>query len=139
MSAEDHATILEHFAEEVWRQGNLTVADEVLAADYVLHDSVGPIRGPEDFKQYAAEVRLAFPDLQFTLDEVIVYENKAVAHWTFQGSHTGRSPNLDISPTGRRVVFSGVTIYRLVDGKIAEEWNTMDTLRLLQQMGVPPS
>ena len=138
MAAEELKARLERFAKEAWHQWNLVVVDELMAADFVFYDSVSPIRGPEAFKHYVAGVRLAFPDLQFTVDDVIIEGNRAVARWTFRGTHTGGSPSLGIAPTGKRVSFSGVSIYHMVGGKITEEWSTVDTLGILQQLGVNP-
>ena len=138
MVAEELKARLERLAKEAWHQGNLVVVDELMAADFVFYDSVRPIRGPKAFKHYVAGVRLAFPDLQFTLDDIIIEGNRAVARWTFRGTHTGGSPSLGIAPTGKRVSFSGVSIYHMVDGKIAEEWSTVDTLGVLQHLGVTP-
>lgn len=138
MAAEELKTRLERFAQEAWHQGNLAVVDELMAAGFVFHDPVNPIHGPEAFKQYVAGVRLAFPDLQFTVDDIIVEGNRAVARWTFRGTHTGQSPSFGIPPTDKQVSFSGVSIYHIVDGKIVEEWSTVDTLGVLKQLGVIP-
>ena len=77
-------------------------------------------------------------DYQFTVDDVIIEGNRAVARWNFRGTHTGESPSLDIAPTGKRVSYAGVSIYHIVDGKIVEEWSTVDTLGVLQHLGVTP-
>jgi predicted ester cyclase len=138
MSAEELKARLERFAQEAWHQGNLAVIDELMADGFVLHDPVSPIHGPEAFKQYVTGVRLAFPDLQFTVDDIIVEGSRAVARWAFWGTHTGQSPSFGIPPTGKQVRFSGVSIYHMVDDKIVEEWSTMDTLGMLKQLGVTP-
>jgi steroid delta-isomerase-like uncharacterized protein len=138
MSAEELKARLERFAQEAWHQGNLAVIDELMAAGFVLHDPVSPIHGPEAFKQYVAGVRLAFPDLQFTIDDIFAEGNRAVARWTFRGTHKGQSPNSGIPRTGKQVSFSGVSIYHMVGGKIVEEWSTMDTLGMLKELGVTP-
>jgi predicted SnoaL-like aldol condensation-catalyzing enzyme len=61
MSTEENKVLLRRLFEEVWNQGNLATVDELLAADYVLHDPAQLIRGPEGFKAYVSAFRAAFP------------------------------------------------------------------------------
>lgn len=79
----------------------------------------------------------AFPDPQFTVEDLIAEADQVVARWTFRGTHRG--PFAGIPPTGKQIQMTGITIYRLRDAKIAEARSNIDQLGLLQQLGVLPA
>jgi steroid delta-isomerase-like uncharacterized protein len=128
----------------VWRKGNVDVADDVFARDYVRHDlrATGAAPGPEGQKQIARAFRAAFPDLTFDVEIVIAEGEYVAARWTASGTHTGRWGNVDA--TGRVVTLSGVNIFRFESGRVAEIWNHRDDLGLQEQLdaavfaGAPP-
>jgi len=80
--------------------------------------------------------RTAFPDVHFTIEDQIAEGDRVVTRWTARGTHQG--PLVGIPPTSKQVTMSGIAIYRLVDGKIVEQWGVNDMLGLLQQLGVVP-
>ena len=130
-------TLILRFYDEVWSKGNLHVADEVFAPDYVRHD-LRPSQaepGPEGQKRIAGDFRAAFPDLRFEIDLVVAEGDLVAARWTASGTHTG--PWGGVAPTGRPVTFSGVNVFRIRDGKVVEIWNHRDDLGLMQQVGAP--
>jgi steroid delta-isomerase-like uncharacterized protein len=136
MAAEDNKALVRRFYEEVWRKGNYQVADEVFAPDYVRHD-LRPTQaapGPEGQKQIARAFRAAFPDLRFEVEMVIAEDDYVMARWIASGTHAGRWG--DVEPTGRSVTFSGVNVFRLEGGCVAEIWNHRDDLGLQEQLGV---
>ena len=135
---EENKAIARRAFEEVWSQGKLDVIDEIYATDFIYQAPTGEIRGLEGFKQLVTMYRNAFPDLQFTIDDIFAEGNRAVVRWTFRGTHKGQSPGFGIPRTGKQISFSGVSIYHMVGGKIVEEWSTMDTLGMLKQLGVTP-
>jgi steroid delta-isomerase-like uncharacterized protein len=124
-------------AEEVWNKGNLDVVDEIYDADFVYHDpGAGEIRGCEGYKQFVAMYRTAYPDLQFTVEDVIAEEDKVVGRWSSGGTHQGEM--MGIPATGKRVTSTGMSIFRCEGGKIVEAWSSYDALGQLQQLGVIP-
>ena len=137
MSTEENKALVRRFYDEVWNRGDYGVADEVFAADYVRHDlrptPVPP--GPEGQKLVANMFRTAFPDGQMTIDLLIAEADLVMARWTIQGTHQGAWIN--IPPTGKRVGFAGVNIFRIAGGKVVEIWNHRDDLGLMQQLGAP--
>jgi steroid delta-isomerase-like uncharacterized protein len=90
----------------------------------------------EGHKQYSAVMYEAFPDLNRPVDDLIAEGDKVVARWRAEGTHTGSFQG--VPPTGRRASITGITIFRLRDGKIVEEWGESDMLGLLQQVGAQP-
>lgn len=131
-----NSELVRRFYEEVWNRGNLDVADEVFADDYVRHDwrpsQAQP--GPAGQKRIAGDFRRAFPDLRFDVEMIIAEGDLVAARWTAEGTNSGAWGGQ--SATGRRARFSGVNIFRFQDGKVAELWNHRDDLGLMQQLGV---
>jgi steroid delta-isomerase-like uncharacterized protein len=124
-----------HFYEEVWNKGNVDVALEVFADDYMRHDlrPTKALAGAEGQRRIAEDFRSAFPDLTFNVDLVLAEGDLVAARWTAQGTNTGRWG--DQAPTGNSVTFSGVNIFRFAQGKVIEIWNHRDDLGLMQHLG----
>ncbi len=138
MSAEENKALVRRDLEEVWSQGKLDVIDEIFAADYVGHMPGSPdIHGPEEDKQYVTIYRIAFPDMQLTIEEMIAEGDKVAVRWTFTGTHKGEL--MGIPPTGVQVAMTGISIGRFAGGKFVEGWDYADALGMFQQLGaVPP-
>jgi steroid delta-isomerase-like uncharacterized protein len=118
----------------VLNTGNLDAVDEILAPNYVRHDP-NPLleeAGPEKYKQAFTRLRHAFPDAHWTLEDVLVDGDKVTGRWTFHGTHEG--PFFEIPPSGKRVTYPIIGIYRIEDGKIAEDWHIFHALGLWQQL-----
>src|SRR5215203_4305476 len=126
---------------EIVTEGNLdTLEDalaEVYAEDIVLHEPDEDVRGVEGLKQFVTMIRSAIPDLRITLEEDIAEGDKVVSRWRAQGTHQGEL--MGIAPMGNRVIITGITIHRIEEGKIVEEWENWDALGLMQQIGAIPS
>lgn len=140
MSAEHNKATVRGWYLEIFGQGNLALANELCAPDYLNHDPSAPPsgwpRGPEGARAIATTYRTAFPDVQFTIADQIAEEDKVVTRWTGRGTNTG--PLMGMPPTGRAMTITGISIERFVDGKIAEVWVNFDLLGMLQQLGAVP-
>jgi len=122
---------------EFWNQKNLAVIDEIWSPEFIAHHpSSGSPLDFESFKQGCLAYITALPDLHAVHDETIAEGDKIVCRWTSTGTHLGKL--MGIPPTGKKVTYTGITITRFADGKIVEQWWTMDTLGLMQQLGVIP-
>ncbi len=137
MSTEESKALVRRFYEEVWDRGNMDVAFEVFADDYVRHDfrTTNALPGPAGQKKIADDFRAAFPDLRVTVVLIVGEGDFVVGRWTATGTHTG--PWGDLEPTGRRVTFSAANIWRFENGKAVEIWNHRDDLGLMEQVGAP--
>lgn len=91
----------------------------------------------EGHKEYSLVMQSAFPDLERTIEQIIAEGDKVVARWSAKGTHLGDFNGLP--PTGNIVTSSGITIFRIANGRIVEEWSESDMLGLLQQVGALPS
>ena len=136
MSAEENKVLAHRVLEEMFNKGNLDVADELLAPDYVDHDPAMPedIHGPEGFKQYVGAYRSAFSDLHLEIEDQIAEGDKVVTRWTGTGTHDGELSG--IAPTGNRVTLPGMEIVRISGGKLVEGWEGYDSMTMMGQLGV---
>ncbi len=134
MSTEANKTIIRRRVEEIWNQGDLAIADELIADDYL---SNGQTIGREGYKQFVAGVRAAFPDLRFTLDDLVAEGDRVAVRYTARGTHSGAF--MGIPPTGKQVTFTGIDLFRIAHGRMAEEWLMFDQLGLLRQLGAVPT
>ncbi len=139
MSAEENKAVVRRELEELYNKGgDLDAAEEIYAPDFVGHEpAVGDIRGIEGAKQYAATMRLAFPDLSCTVEDQVAEGDKVVTRWSAQGTHQGETEDLGPA-TGNRVEITGVSIERFSGGKVAESWDEFDALGMMQQLGLVP-
>ncbi|MBA7647627.1 hypothetical protein ES703_55404 [subsurface metagenome] len=91
--------------------------------------------GLEAYKQYIEDTRSAYPDLQFTIEEIIVNGDTTAVWFTFRGTHKGQSTTFPFPPTGKEVTMMGCTVGHWVEGKAVEQWIYADWLGLMQQLG----
>ena len=133
MSAEENKAIFRRYMEEVFNQGNLEVAEEIVDR-YVSHQPDGSTfeRGPEDVKRFVGEFRSAFPDLRISIDDQIAEGDEVVTRITLRGTHQGMFRGT--APTGKEVEINGITIFRFSsEGKVVESWDSYDQFRLMRQ------
>jgi steroid delta-isomerase-like uncharacterized protein len=138
---EKNKNIVRRFVQEVWNEGKLEVADEVLAADYIEHPSTPDESkkeeptGPDGMKRFVAMFRNAFPDITFTIEHMVAEDDKVAIHLVGQGTHRGELHGLP--PTGKHVRIGGAAIHRIQDDKIVETYQVVDRLSLREQLGAP--
>ena len=138
MSTEDNKVLAQRWLEEVWNQGDLSLVDELIAVNYILHDPTRPgLRGRAGIKESIAMFRTAFPDLHFTIEDQVAEKEQVVTRYSVEGTHLGQI--MGIAATGKHGTITGIDIYRITNGQIEEAWSNWDTLGLLQQIGVIPS
>jgi len=134
----DNKTIIKMFVEEVINQGKLDRGDDLVVADFVELDPLpGQQQGREGLIEVIGQMRAAFPDMHWVLEEMIAESDKVASRFTWTGTHRG--PFLGIPATGRSVTVKGVVIDRLVEGRMADSRILMDTLSMMQQLGVIPA
>ena len=123
MSAEENKDLVRREQEELWNHtGNLDAAEGLFASEQV-----------EAARQEAADFRQGFPDVVSTIEDLIAEGDKVVARWRARATHRGEY--MGIPPTGKEVEFTGISVYRIEAGKIAESWTVEDELGLMRQIG----
>jgi len=137
-STEANKTSLRRFYDEVFNKKNRAAIGEFIAPKQVDHAAPpGTPGGIEGAKQTLTMYLTAFPDLHFTVEDIIAEGDKVVARLTIRGTQQGAF--MGIAPTGKQVTVTAIDINRIVDDKSLEHWLEMDTLGLLQQLGVIPA
>ena len=140
MLSETNKTVSRRFFDEVWNEGKLAVVDELIVKDHINSGPGTPpglTPGSEGVKQLVKMYRNAFPDIHFTIDEQIAEGDKVVTRWTGHGTHQGEL--VGIPATGKSSTVTGITVDRIVNGKIAESWGIFDQFGMMQQLGVIPT
>ncbi len=129
MGTEENKALLRRYYAEVLSEGNLPAIDELFASDFT---SAGVDLAR--FRQLAAVSRATFPDLQVTVEDQIAEGDRVVTRFSARATHCG--PFAGVPATGRPVTVTAIHIHRIADGKIAELWEQIDLLGVLQQLGV---
>jgi len=131
----DKAQVL-RIAGEVWNQGHLDTIDDLMVPDGRYHGPHMPrgTGGREDWRRAVAMYRGAFPDSHVTYEELLASGSTIIGRWSATGTHTGELPGL--APTGKPISITGITIYRMADGRIVEAWEQLDLLGMWRQLGV---
>jgi steroid delta-isomerase-like uncharacterized protein len=134
----DNKLILRRFFDELFNQGNLAVADAVVATDYHNHNPApGETPGREGLKQFVAYLRCTFPDLHITVEDQVAEGDKVATRFTISG--TQQAEFAGIPPTGKQVTVSALNIHRVSGGQIQEGWLNWDALGMMQQLGALPT
>jgi serine phosphatase RsbU (regulator of sigma subunit)/predicted ester cyclase len=130
---EDNKALVRRFNEELANQGNLDVADELLAPDFVDHDVIpGKVAGIEDVRRNIAELQASFSDYHFSIEEQVAEGDKVVTRTIFNGTHDQKEYR-GVIPSGARITMETVDIHRVVEGKIVEVRHTANTAGFWQQ------
>ena len=121
MGAEQSKAVLRRIVDAVINGRDLDAADELFAADHVLHPAstgVGP--GPEGMKQAFAGLHAEFPDVHVEIESIVAEGDLVAVRLTFRGTH---------APTGESAVWPETVFTRVADGRAAESWELIDTGR----------
>jgi steroid delta-isomerase-like uncharacterized protein len=132
-SSEQNKTAVRDCFEEA-SKGNFGALPAIVTPDYVVHPE--EVRGPDGLAEMVEAYRSAFANLSVTVEHQFTEGDYVATRTTIRGRHDGEL--MGVPPTGREVEFAGLTISRCRDGKIAEEWELIDTVGLLRQIGALP-
>ena len=122
---------------EIVSEWNPDLIEEFYPPDLVWHEPDQDIRGYEEARQFVSTFFDAFPDMNITVEDAIAEGDQAVTRYTIRGTHRGETEEFG-PPTGRQMELEGITIHRIEDGKIVEEWSRYDNLSVMQQLGLVP-
>ena len=136
--SEENKAIFRRLFEEFWVKGKQDVADELLAPDFVFHDCCAeePL-DLEGYKQDVMEYVSSCSDIQATVEEIISEGDKVAVRYTWNAIHTGGL--LGAPPTDKRLTIRFITILRISDGKVVDEWDAYDSLDMNRQLGLIPA
>ncbi len=132
LDMEANKTVVRKYVE-LWSTGNLALADEVLAADFVDHTHPNQAPGPASVKEAVRAFREGFPDAHITIEQMIGEGDTVAFRLTLRGTHLGTFAGF--LPMGKEDILIGVDFIRLANGKIVELWSIQDTFSWAQQLG----
>jgi steroid delta-isomerase-like uncharacterized protein len=134
----DYKQLAQRWFSEVMNEGNEDVIDELCAENFVDHDPL-PGTGPDrqGLHDFVKLIRSAFPDLETTVDEMIVEGDRIAVRSTFRGTHEGDF--MGIAATGKKVEVSNYDFVRFENDQAAEHWGTIDSAALMEQLGAVPA
>jgi steroid delta-isomerase-like uncharacterized protein len=138
MAAETNKLVMNRFLEFI-NTASEKLAQELISPDAVFHvpGRTEPMRGPAGYLAIIGMMRGGFPDIQWTLEEMVAEGDKVAARFTMRGTHRGTF--FGVPPTGKTISVQAMNIYRLSGGQFVEEHGQPDMLGLLQQIGAVPT
>lgn len=126
-------TLASQFQEDCWNGRNPGALDDLLSDRFVRHGANGPMTR-DDVRTMLEVTRAAFPDHHSKTEDIFEANGKVVCRWSSTGTHRGEF--MGVPETGRVARTNGITISRIEDGKIVEQWAEWDTPYLLRSLGV---
>ena len=136
MSIEENKRTVRRFFEVGPSKGDLDAANELLAPGFVLHVPLPCSPGIQGIDEVVTACRAAFENLNVTVEDMLAEEDRVAARFTARGIHKG--PFMGLPPTGKPIVMTGIEIFRLERGRIAELWGEANLIGLMQQLGILP-
>jgi steroid delta-isomerase-like uncharacterized protein len=138
MAAETNKLVMNRFLEFI-NTASEKLAQELISPSAVFHvpGRTEPMRGPAGYLAIIGMMRGGFPDIQWTLEEMVAEGDKIAARFTMRGTHRGNF--FGVPPTGKTISVQAMNIYRLSGGQFVEEYGQPDMLGLLQQIGAVPT
>jgi Predicted ester cyclase len=125
------------FIEEVINGRKLSLIDETVAEDFVYIDStIGTVKGRDSLKEMLTRMFSSFPDLVWTVEQYISEGDTIVTHYSVTGTQDGEYRS--IPAMHKKITVQGVSINKIIDGKLAETRMLRDDLGLMRQLGVIP-
>jgi predicted ester cyclase len=134
--SEENKTVVRRIVEDYWSNKNPSLVGELLAPNCAVHTPNGDFQGIAGATLLYDTFATAFPDFRITIDEIVAEGDRVAIRHTFAGTHNG--PFGEIAATGNRATVSGMMMFHVAGGKVAEARLTWDTLSLGQQMGALP-
>ena len=140
---DDPKQLINRFVEELWNERRLDVADAIFDKDCVTHQlrSGVPVdavpRGPEAIKEHIADWIASFPDLRFSIEQMLSEGDRVVMQLLMEGMH--QHAWLGIPASGKKLQVRMFTVHRVMQGKIVEDWVLVESLGFFQQLGVIPN
>jgi steroid delta-isomerase-like uncharacterized protein len=133
---EQNKAIAKRTFEEILSQGRFELATELYAKDFINHG----LHSNASLEEDQAALRgwhAAFPDVVVVPEKLIAENDLVTIYWIARGTNTGTGNGLPA--TGKKAELAGITIWRIADGKIKEEWSAFDQLSMMKQLGLLPA
>jgi steroid delta-isomerase-like uncharacterized protein len=140
---DDPRPLIDKFVEELWNERRLDVADSIFADDCVTHQLRSGVptdavpRGPQAIKEHVAGWIASFPDLRFSVEQILSEGDRVMMQLLMEGTHQGAW--LGIPASRKKIQIRMFTVHRILKGKIVEDWVLVESLGIFQQLGLVPN
>jgi steroid delta-isomerase-like uncharacterized protein len=136
MSTEENKALVRRFFMEGPSRGDLGAADDLLAPNFTLHIPLPSQSGIEGMNDVITACRAAFEHLNVTVENMVAEGDMVAARFSARGIHQGIF--MGLPATGKSIIMTGIEIFRIEEGKIAELWGEANLLGLMSQLGILP-
>ena len=138
MSVEQNKEIVRRFNYELLNEYRLEVADEIFAPDarFYADDLSLLAKGPEGVKELFTRIHSSFPDRRVSIEDLFGEGDRVACRFIQTATH--QVEVYGVPPTGKKLTWTGIDIFRIADGKIQELWPNIDSLRMMEDLGVVP-
>ena len=138
MTVENSKIVMNRFVEFI-NTANENLAKQIISPDAVFYvpGSPEPMRGPDGYLAIVGMMRSGFPDIQWTLEEMVAEGDRVAARYRMRGTHQGVF--FGVPPTGKTIIVQSMAFYQLSGGQFIKEHGLPDMLSLLQQIGAIPA
>lgn len=126
MSTIENKEIVRRYFDERWNHHNLDICDELLAPSDI-----------DDAKEFVRSIHATFGNMRLTILDLLAEGNEVAIHWRLEGTHQGDYKG--VAATGKPVMYQGIALLRVEDGKIVDDIAYWDNLSILQQLGAVPN
>ncbi len=126
-------SLVRDYVEQVWNRGDVASLERLTTPDFAYVLGSQPPRDRQAMSEFITATRVAFPDWAVQIEQAIVEGTTVAVRWRGRVTHGG--PFRGLAPTGRTIAVTGINMYGIRAGKIYIEWEQMDSLGLLQQLG----
>lgn len=140
---DDPKQVIHRFVEELWNERRLDVADAIFAKDCITHQLQSGVppdavpRGPHEIKEHVTSWIASFPDLHFSIEQILSEGDRVAMQLLMEGTH--ERAWLGIPASGKKMQVRMFTVHRVMQGKIVEDWVLVESLGVFQQLGVVPN
>jgi predicted ester cyclase len=134
--SENHRQLVHRWFDEVWNQGKRETIDELLGPECVTHDGSVTVKGPQSCHQFFDRMQSGFSRIHIDCNEFLSEGDMCCVRWLATMSHTGDLPGL--TSTGKEIRVTGISVFRIVDGRFEEAWQNWDMLGMVEQLGLAP-
>ena len=131
---EQNKEVIRRYWNGKWNERRIEILDELQTSDVVYHGTSETLNGREEYKEVYGHYLSAMQDTKIVVDELVAEGDRVMSRIRLTGIHAHELGG--IPPSGNEVNVTAYTVFRLVDGKIAEEWELLDQLGMMMQIGM---
>ncbi len=134
---DENLAVVSRIWNDVWNRGDMEASHEIFSKDYLGHLPMVLIHGPDEFNGLVSVYRVAFPDVHLSVEDAFAVGDRVSVRWVSRGTHM--ADMMGIPPSHNKIDVTGLSIFRMENGKVAEEWENFDALGMMQTIGAIPS